>query len=270
MNKAKIFSSIVVLFICLQMSTIQLFARKEGLPVQLSPPKLVSDFANILSADERESLEQKLKQFDDSTSTEIAVVTVPNMGSYLSIEDFAYDLFNDWKIGSKKNNNGILLVVSIAERKSRIEVGNGLEGAVPDLISAEIIRNVLRPNFKEQQYYKGLNGSVDNLMAASKNEYQIKTTGNDGDDSGIPIIAIFLLILFIILFIKIARRSAGTHYMSRRGYRGWNDPWIGGGGFIGGGSSSGGGGFFDGDGGGGGFGGFGGGSSGGGGASGDW
>jgi uncharacterized protein len=251
-------------------SNIVLYAGidNKALPNKPNPPRLVNDFAGILSSGESQRLENKLVAFSDSSSNQIAVVTVANMGDYAAIEDFSYDLGKKWGVGKADKDNGILIVISMAERKSRIEIGSGLEGAVPDIIASELIRNVLRPAFKQQKYFDGLDGTIDNLIAASKNEYHADPKANTNDDGG-GVVVLIMIFLFIVLLIWIKTRNAqnNKYYMSRRGARGWNDPWIGGGGFIGGG----GGGFFDGGGNsGGGFGGFGGGGFSGGGASGDW
>jgi uncharacterized protein len=242
--------------------------NKNGIPAKAYPPKLVNDFADILSAEQEQELERKLVSFDTSTSNQITIVTIANLGNYATISDYAYDLGNEWGVGNAKKDNGIVVLVSMAERKSRIEVGRGLEGAVPDIIGAEIVRNVLKPAFREGNYYDGLSSTVDNLIQASKNEY-VGEPQPDAEAGGSFLPFLFILLLLFLFIYLMARRKRSPYYMSRGGYRGWNDPWIGGGGFIGGGNS--GGGFFDGGGdSGGGFGGFGGGSFGGGGASGDW
>jgi uncharacterized protein len=268
-HKIKFISFLLTTLFCSVISNALLAGiENKSLPNKPNPPRLVNDFAGILSNNEVTILEQKLVSFNDSSSNQIAIVTVANMGDYVAIEDFAYDLGKKWGVGTAKKDNGILVVVSMAERKSRVEVGSGLEGAVPDLIGAEVLRNVLKPAFKQGLYFDGFNGTIDNLIAASKNEYTADAkSANDNSGGGIVLILIFLFIIMII-WIKLKNAQNNKYYMSRRGGRGWNDPWIGGG-FIGGGS---GGGFFDGggDSGGGGFGGFGGGGFSGGGASGDW
>ncbi len=273
-KKQQILVTLLILFAFLQ-TAIPIFAQKldaDGLPARPNPPTLVTDLAGLLNPNEKATLEQKLRQFNDSSSNEIAVVTVPNMNG-LEIEDYTYALGQKWKIGKAVKDNGILVLVSMAERKSRIEVGKGLEGAVPDLIAAEITRNVIKPAFKQQMYYEGLDAAADNLIAASKNEYQAEPGLPQGQGSIIPFIFLLFILFAFFIFLSRRRQKAGDYYMSRRGHRGWNDPWIGGfpssgGGFFGGNSGSDFGGFSGG--GGSDFGGFGGGSFGGGGASGDW
>jgi uncharacterized protein len=231
---------------------------------------LVNDFANFLSVDEKNALENKLVAFDKATSNQIAIVTIESLNG-ASIEDYAYNLSKKWQIGNAQKDNGVLIIVSKADRKSRIEVGKGLEGAIPDVIASEILRENIQSNFRQGFFYKGLDEAANNLIAASKNEYQGKENYYDNQDGGgTMLIVLIVFIGLFLLFMMVARSRNRKYYMSRGGHRGWNDPWIGGGPFIGtgggffdGGGSSGGGGFS-------GFGGFGGGDFGGGGASGDW
>jgi uncharacterized protein len=264
---------ILALFLVLLIHT-AVAQAKSYLPALPNPPKLVTDFAGMLTPAQVESLEQKLKMFNDSSTNEIAIVTVNNLADR-DVETYANELYRAWGIGGKKNNNGVLVLVAKDDRKSRIEVGYGLEGALPDLIASEIIRYDMNPNFKQGNFYQGLDAATDNIIAATKNEYQADPNMPvQTDDSGIPVIAILLMFLLFFLFLRMMQRRSTKYYMSGRGHRGWdnnNGPFGGGfgGGFIGGG------GFFDGGDsgggfGGGGFGGFGGGSSGGGGASGSW
>ena len=118
----------------------------------LEPQGHVNDYANLLSSNERESLEAKLASFQNETSTELAVVIIDSLQED-TIDGFAVELFEDWGIGSQENDNGILLLIALEERKLRIEVGYGLEGASTDIQSGQIIRNTLTPAFKEESYY---------------------------------------------------------------------------------------------------------------------
>ncbi|MDE1192474.1 MAG: TPM domain-containing protein [Arachidicoccus sp.] len=250
--------TLLIMLVC----AIKLFAQDVLQPPY--PPRLVVDNANMLIPEQRAILEQKLDALDDSTSNQIAVVTLHSIGDN-DIDDYANKLFRTWGIGGKKNNNGVLILIvdssSVSAYKNgqiKIEVGYGLEGAITDLISSEIIRNEMAPAFREGNYYRGIDNAVDALSKAAVGEYKIPQQ-HDNDDGGELII--FLVILVIVIFIIIRSRGGGGGGMGRS--NGWSSmiwPII----FSGGG---GGGGF---GGGGGGFGGFGGGSSGGGGASGGW
>lgn len=236
-----------------------------------NPPSLVVDNAGMLSAGQRDALEQQLVALDDSTSNQIAVVTIHSIGDN-DIEDYANALFRKWGIGSKKNNNGVLVLIvdssNIAGYKNgqiKIETGYGLEGAITDMMCSQIIRNEMAPAFRNGDYYTGIINAVNALSKAAAGEYKIPQDHSGDSDGGGAIV--FLIILFIVIFIIIRSRGGGGGGMGRGS--GWSSmiwPII----FSGGGGSGGGfggGGF---GGGGGGFGGFGGGSSGGGGASGGW
>jgi uncharacterized protein len=227
-----------------------------------NPPKLVNDVAGVLSPEQREILEQKLVALDDSSSNQIAVVLIPTLDGY-PIEEYANKLFREWGIGHKGTNNGVLIIAAINDRKVRIEVGYGLEGAIPDITASDIYNNEIVPAFKEQNYYRGLDNAIDALSKAAVGEYKIKKE-KKGKSKGSPLFT-FLGILIFILIVVAGGGGRGGGSMSRRGY---SDVATGMllGSLLGGGRSSGG----FGDSGGGGFGGFGGGSSGGGGAGGGW
>lgn len=236
-----------------------------------NPPKLVNDAANVLSPEQRQILEQKLVALDDSTSNQIAVVLIPTLDGY-EVQEYANKLFREWGIGSKRTNNGVLILAAIDDRKVWIEVGYGLEGAIPDIVASDIYRKKIVPAFKEGNYYRGIDDAVNALGKAAAGEYKIKRERKGSGGTTGKSILTFVIILFIVLMI-VARGGGGKGggMMSRRGYGDiaeaifWSSV-LGGGRRSSGGWGGGSGGGF----GGGGFGGFGGGSSGGGGAGGGW
>ncbi|UOR04473.1 TPM domain-containing protein [Hymenobacter aerilatus] len=244
-------------------------AAAQTIPPRPNPPRLVNDLAGMMSADEVASLERKLVAYDDSTSSQIAVVTVPNLDGD-DIANYAQQLYESWGIGRKGKDNGILVLVAAQERRARIQTGYGLEGAVPDALAKRIISNTIVPAFKQERYYEGLNTATDELIALAKGEYKAdpkeQRRNRDSSGSGFPF---WLIILALVLFWFLSRRGGGGGRGGRRnrGSGGMFIPPVIFGDFSGGrGTFGGGGGGF----GGGGFGGFGGGSSGGGGASGNW
>jgi uncharacterized protein len=256
------------------------FAQIENVtPKRPNPPRLVNDFANILTSDQVEALERKLVAYDDSTSNQIAVVLLPAItdksGVEYPIEDVGLKILRDWGVGNQKNNNGIVILAAMQEHKLRIEVGYGLEGAIPDMIAKSIIENDLRPGFRSEDYYHALEAAINSIIQAAAGEYKAPEGYRDKGAVKMPgfgkiIFGIIVLIVILSIFGG-GGGNRGGGYMSRRG-SGWLGPFIlgemlgsagrGGGGFGGGGGLSGGGG--------GGFGGFGGGGGGGGGASGGW
>ena len=259
---------IIVLFV----STCVHAQIENVLPQKPSPPRLVNDFANILTPEQEEALEHKLVAYDDSTSNQIAVVTLQTLTDTKGVEyeEVALKILREWGVGQKNRNNGIVILIAQKERKIRIEVGSGLEGAVPDITAKNIIENDITPNFKEGNYYRGFDEATTSIIQAAAGEYKApQGYAERGNRKGGISIGKIILAIIILIFILggMGGGNRGGGFMSRRGYRGFGGPIIFPGGFGGGGGGFGGGGF---GGGGGGFGGFGGGSGGGGGASGSW
>lgn len=248
---------VVILFI----SSFQ-WSYGQNIPARPNPPRLVNDYANVLSPEQREILENRLVALDDSTGNQIAIVTIKTLNDY-PIEDFTLKILREWGIGSKKNNNGVVVFAAIDDHKLRIEVGYGLEGAIPDITAGRIIDNDMVPNFRQGDYYRGFEEAITSLSRAAAGEYSEPREKNK--DGGGASIFVFLIILVIVLII-ISRTGGrgGGGFASRRGYRTFPGPFW----FLTGGGGGGGG--WSGGGGGGGFGGFGGGGGGGGGASGSW
>jgi uncharacterized protein len=249
-----------VLFLLI--SVIPFAGWAQNIPDQTNPPHLVNDFADVLSDEQEREIEQKLMAYEDSTSTQIAVVLVKNLDG-TDVADYAVKLALKWKIGTKKDN-GVLFLAAIDDRKTRIEVGYGLEGVLPDITTKRILTEDVKPYFKQQQFYEGIDLATTHIIQAAKGEYkgEYKYSNNRGKKKGkgLGIGSIIFIIILIIVFAS-----------SRGG---------GGGGFLtgmilgnmlgAGGRHSSGGGWGDFSSGGGSFGGFGGGSFGGGGSSGDW
>jgi uncharacterized protein len=249
-----------------------LVTSAQNIPAPPNPPRLVNDFAHVMTADQVQDLENKLVAYDDSTSIQIAVVTVQTTGDYV-IDDYALKILRDWKVGNKNTNNGLVILAAIQDHKVFIATGYGMEGVVPDITAKQIIENEILPNFKQQNYYRGFDLATDAIVQASRGEYkaptgydQRKQKGKGGGN------ILGVIIFFIIIFVLISRgggRGGGGGMFSRSGVL----PFIIGS-MIGssgrGGWSGGGGGGWSGGGGGGGFGGFGGGGGGGGGAGGSW
>lgn len=127
-----------------------------------SPAGYVNDFAEMLSPDFRGELEKDLKDFENETTAEIAVVTIEALNDY-SIEEYSVQLFEQWQIGKKEKDNGILLLVSQKDRKMRIEIGYGLEPVVTDSRAGRIIREEMRPNFKKEDYDQGVKLAVEEI-----------------------------------------------------------------------------------------------------------
>jgi uncharacterized protein len=247
------------------------FADAQKIQPRPNPPMAVNDFGNFLEPFQKEALERKIRDYNDSTSSAIVIITVPSLDGY-DIAEVALKYMREWGPGVADRDNGVIILVSKEERKARIETGYGMEGVLPDITAKHIIDEQMIPAFKENDYYRGFDKAVDAIILAARGEYKAIPKKSRGR-GGIPFQTI--IIIAVILFLLISRGGGGRggNYMSRRGSRGFGSglPWFILGNMLGGGGRSGGG-FGGGDfgGGGGGFGGFGGGSGGGGGASGGW
>lgn len=213
----------------------------------------VLDRSDFLTETQEVALCEKLKTYFDSTSNQIAILLEPSLEGE-DLFDYTHRVAREWGIGEKEKNNGILIYVATADRKIQIQVGYGLEGAVPDVYAKRVIDKLMLPEFRKGDYYTGLDQAVNRIIEYAEGEYT-----NDGrDEEGLPPwLVIVLVIIFLAIVISLGGGSKGMTYTGGRRYIGRSGPWVGGGG----------GGF---SGGGGGFGGFGGGSFGGGGASGSW
>ncbi|HEX3127644.1 MAG TPA: TPM domain-containing protein [Thermoanaerobaculia bacterium] len=259
----------------------------------------VNDLANLIPADARQRIEQKLAAFEQQTGAQVAVLTIPSLEGE-PIEDFSLRVAEAWKLGQKGKDNGVLFLIAQQDRRMRIEVGYGLEGDLTDLETNQIMDNVVAPYFRNGDFGGGIEHGVDAILAKLQGQevaapdtgggQQVRSPGGIGSmfvlgvfalmalTTGGPmgwILYFFLmpfawgfglpfLIAWVVLF-PILKLLFGRKLGRRTGSRG---GWWGGGPFIGGGGWGGGGGGWSG-GGGGGFSG-GGGSFGGGGSSGSW
>ena len=253
---------------------VSLFSWAQVTPYQVTDKnykpevKLVHDFGGILNAVERSQLENKLVAFNDSTSTQLVIVSFKNLDGY-PIELLGNEIGENWGVGQKGKHNGIVIVVSDEDRKVTLRGGYGIQAKMPPTIEKLIIDREMIPSFRNGDYYQGLDNAINAIQKQLAGQYDAEPK-SEGDPVGLLIFLVFLFV--IILFIIIASKGGGSGgSRSRRGFN-WGDviftsggssSWGSGGSSWGGGSS--GGGF-----GGGGFGGFGGGSFGGGGASGSW
>lgn len=147
------------------------------------PSGFVNDFAGVLSPEQKLALESKLAAFNATTTIEIAIVTVKSLGGD-TVEQAAREIFDSWGIGKTKQDNGVLVLVSAGttpeDRRIRIEPGYGLEGALTDIQSSQIIQNDMAPAFKEGRYYDGFSAGVDSIIAAVRGETGTPSGGVPG------------------------------------------------------------------------------------------
>jgi uncharacterized protein len=239
---------------------VSLHALAEPIPPRPSPPQLVNDLAGVFSAEEVNVLERYLVDYNDSTSTQVVVLTVrstdgedPNM--------YAAEVGEKWGVGQRGQDNGVVILLAIDDRKVAIQTGYGLEEFINAALAKSIIEDRMIPYFREGKYFDGTAAGITAVTRALSGQF----TGTGPADPKLPVVLVLgFIVIAIVVMVIVAKRGGGGGgwHADRGGFHPWIFPT--GGGHRGGGF----GGF--GGGGGGGFGGFGGGSFGGGGASGGW
>ncbi len=247
----------------------------QAIPDRPAPPRLVNDFAQMLSPNERERLERKLVDYNNAHSTQIAVVTVTDPEQY-DIADFADRLAENWGVGQAGKENGLVILINPiggeGQRRIHISVGYGLEGVIPDITASRIIENEIIPSFQAGRYFEGLNKGTDVIMQLAAGEF----TAADYEQSTQPsLLSMVFPLLFIFFVLWLVSRKRNAHHSPGKSIPFWTWLWLMNHGRRGntgswGNFSSGRGSFGSGRPGGSGFGGFGGGRFGGGGAGGSW
>lgn len=210
---------------------------------QIEVPKIkmwATDLTETLTETELDYLNERLKNFEDSTSNQVVFLMIPELNDY-PIEEVAYEIFTKNKIGTRKNDNGVLLLIAKNDRKLRIEVGYGLEPVLTDALCSSIIRNTIVPLLKQEKYFEAVKEGIEAIFLVIGGEYIAEK--DYSDESPISAVFIIILLIFLVLIFRKSGFSGGVY--RTRGYGGWSgggSNWGGGGGFSGGGGSSGGGG----------------------------
>ncbi len=237
----------------------------------------VNDYGNMISPGVRSTIEEKLRAFEKTDSTQVVILTIPSLDGDV-LEEFSIKVAEAWKMGQKGKDNGVILLVSDKDRKIRIEVGRGLEGKLTDLVSGRITREAIRPRFVKGDYDGGFVAATDAIIAAIRGEFKAdkgavrgpkkssfplpllliagmiglfflgkmsRVLGGAAGAIGLPVLAYFLgLSLITIILLGILGLLAGIFLpLLMGGFRGGDGFWPGGfGGFggFGGGSDSGG------------------------------
>jgi uncharacterized protein len=202
------------------------------------PTQYVTDQAGVLPADAVARLNARLKDFDDQTSNQVLVAVFRALPPGAALEDYTVRTAQAWRAGRGKLDNGVVLFVFVNDRKVRLEVGYGLEGALPDITAHRIIDEQITPRFRAGDYAGGVDAAVTAIIAATKGEYKGEPKPATGTDDGSGGISTWEII-FIVIVLIIAIRSRGRGiYVGGGGFGGT----FGGGGFSGGGGFGGGGG----------------------------
>jgi uncharacterized protein len=263
-NGCKIKIKWIILVIILFIPFSLLFAESSVFPSRPVPARLVNDLAGIFTSQQNAMLENKLVNYNDSTSTQIAVVTIPSLYGY-QIDDFTDQLAEKWGVGRKGIDNGLMILIkpktATEQGYVRISVGYGLESTITDAISSQLIHQIMIPAFQQNQYFQGVDSATNVIIGLCSGLYKADQLNKHQSDHSGWVVLLILLIIFLLSFL----RRNHFHNIGSSG-SGGGAPFVFFPGFFGSGGGSG----FGSGGDSGGFGGFGGGSFGGGGASGSW
>lgn len=165
----------------------------------LEVPKLngrINDHVGILDKQATEHLDTKLQAFEDSTSNQIALLIIPTLDGEV-LEEYALKVFESWKLGEEKKDNGVLILLVIQDRKSKIEVGYGLEGVLTDAKSNEITAQIFPNYFAQGKYFEGIDTGLTKITQIIGNEY----SQNKGKIFGLkPLIWFLILIVYFAVF----------------------------------------------------------------------
>jgi len=165
------------------------------------PLNYVTDEANVIDASDEALLNKKLHAFQDSTSSQIFVY-ITNSLEGADMMQLSQEIFGAWDIGQKGKNNGVLIAVFVNDHKFRIHTGYGMEGVLPDLLTKRIQDEDMRPLFKQNNYYEGINNGVDKLIYYSKHEYNPNATYSESDSMwGIVIFYVITVIVYFLMFL---------------------------------------------------------------------
>ncbi len=227
---------------------------------EVIPPKpaaYFNDYAGVVSKEAANRFNEQLAQFERDTSNQVVVAVFPKMQSDSEIADYTQRVAQAWGVGQKEQRNGVVLFVFTQDRKMFIQVGYGLEGALPDLTTFDITEYRIKPHFRNNDYEGGLAAGIDSIFKAIRGEYKgtgktvRENRGGAGPGFNFALFAFFVVALIILS--RLMRAMGGYGYSSRRrgpvfipmgfgggGGGGWSSG--GGGGFSGGGGSFGGGG----------------------------
>ncbi|MBQ1618918.1 MAG: TPM domain-containing protein, partial [Bacteroidales bacterium] len=205
--------TVTALAVALPLVGASLRRGSDPIPSKPYPERLVNDFAGALTSAQVDSLERVLVAFDDSTSNQIAVVTVPTLGG-MDVSEFALRLANEWGIGTSEKNNGILILLKPRGNERyvdvSVQVGRGLEGAIPDVYASRIIRNIMGPYLREDNYIKALALGIDEFKALASGEIsEPRDRVAEDDDRAAALWYMLLWVGLVVLIVWLLNKSLG-------------------------------------------------------------
>jgi uncharacterized protein len=258
MYPRSIFALILALLVCAN----RIFAAEKIPP---KPPAYFNDYAGVVSKEKALALNEKLAQFERDTSDQVVVAVFRKMESDSSIDDYAQRIAQSWAVGQKDQRNGVVLLVFVEDRKISIQVGYGLEGALPDVTAFDIRTRHITPRFRTGDYTGGLDEGIDLILKAIRGEYKgdgatVQDKSRTSPSTGCGPLGFLIMLIIVLSIIRLGRRRGGYGYTGLGGpfvSSGWGSGWSsgsssssssgggfsgfsGGGGSFGGGGSSGG------------------------------
>ena len=230
------------------------FSSQAAEVIPPKPDRYFNDYAGVVSKETAQRFNEQLAQFERETSDQVVVAVFPKMQSDSDIADYTQRVAQAWGVGQKERRNGVVLFVFIQDRKMFIQVGYGLEGALPDITAFDITDSHIKPLFRTGNYESGIATGIDLICKAIRGEYKgsgktVAGQRRGGNAFGLLPFIIFVIVLIIIS--RLMRRLGGYGYSSGRGGPvffpiggggGWSSGGGGSSGFSGGGGSFGGGG----------------------------
>src|SRR5687768_17437872 len=179
---------------------ISAISHAQDIPARPDPPRLVNDLADILTPQQEQSLEQMLVAYDDSTSTQIVVVTVKTLGNW-EVEQFSHTIGDRWGVGQKGKDNGIVITLGMETHDVFISTGRGTEGALPDITAKHIVEEQMIPRFRQNDFHGGLVAGVRSIQQAMAGEYKGEPKQNATPRGGRSMLFwVILIIVLLMLF----------------------------------------------------------------------
>ena len=219
------------------------FSSQAAEVIPPKPDRYFNDYAGVVSKEAAQRFNEQLAQFERETSDQVVVAVFPKMQSDSDIADYTQRVAQAWGVGQKERRNGVVLFVFIQDRKMFIQVGYGLEGALPDITAFDITEYRIKPHFKNNDYQGGLAEGIDSIFKAIRGEYKgtgktvRETRGSEKGSMLVPNLLLFFFFMMFLIFLSRLKLRRGYHYSSSGG--GWVGS-FGGGGSDSGGSSGGG------------------------------
>lgn len=172
-----------------------------------APQNYVTDEAGVLSQQQQQRLNHKLKNFENASSNQIFVYIAPSLKGQ-NLESLSQEIFHNWKIGNQKNDNGVLIAVFVNDHKFRIQTGYGLEGSLPDLLTKKIQDETMRPYFKQNDFYTGIDKGIDELIYYSAHAYEPESNSLAANTLTSWLLGYIPNLLLLILFLYFLLRKS--------------------------------------------------------------